>query len=47
MKIIVCGAGNSALGMAADLSFMGHDVTMFELPQFESNLIPIKKKGGC
>jgi len=32
--------------MAADLAFMGHDVTMFELPQFEANLVPIKEKGG-
>jgi opine dehydrogenase len=46
MKITVCGAGNSALGMAADIAFMGHEVTMFELPQFEANLIPIKDTGG-
>lgn len=46
MKITICGAGNSALGMAADIAFMGHEVTMFELPEFEDNLLPIKDKGG-
>jgi opine dehydrogenase len=46
MKVTVCGAGNSALGMAADIALMGHEVTIFELPQYESNLIPIKGKGG-
>ena len=46
MKITLCGAGNSALGMAADMAFMGHAVTMFELPQFGANLDPIREQGG-
>ncbi|WP_300464179.1 NAD/NADP octopine/nopaline dehydrogenase family protein [Desulfobacula sp.] len=46
MKITVCGAGNSAMGMAADMAFMGHEVNMFELSKFEANLIPIKEQGG-
>ena len=46
MKITLCGAGNSALGMAADIAFMGHEVTMFELPQFGANLDPIREQGG-
>lgn len=46
MKITLCGAGNSALGMAADMAFMGHAVTMFELPQFSANLDPIREQGG-
>jgi len=46
MKITLCGAGNSAMAMAADMSFMGHEVIMFELPQFEANLVPIRERGG-
>ena len=46
MKITLCGAGNSALGMAADMAFMGHEVIMFELPQFSTNLDPIRQQGG-
>lgn len=46
MKVTVCGAGNSAVGMAADIALMGHEVTLFELPQFEANLISIREQGG-
>ncbi len=46
MKITLCGAGNSALVMAADIAFMGHEVTMFELSQFSANLEPIREQGG-
>ena len=46
MKVTVCGAGHSAAGMAADIALMGHQVTMFELPEFEANIAPIRENGG-
>ena len=37
-NITVCGGGNGAHAMAADLSFRGFKVTLFEHPQFEKNI---------
>jgi len=45
-KISVLGAGAGGLTTAADLSMQGHDVTLFELSKFESNLDAIRKNGG-
>jgi opine dehydrogenase len=32
--------------MAADLSMAGYEVNLYELPEFEENIRPIKEKGG-
>jgi len=46
MKITVIGAGNGGKALAADMTIAGHEVTLFEFPQFESNIEPVLKKGG-
>ncbi|TVR10984.1 MAG: hypothetical protein EA385_02110 [Salinarimonadaceae bacterium] len=38
MKITVAGGGNSAQTMAADLALLGHDVTLFDLPEYASSI---------
>ena len=43
-KVAILGAGNGGLTAAADLSQRGFDVTLYELPQFASNLEGVKKK---
>jgi opine dehydrogenase len=37
-KLTICGGGNGALAMAADLTLAGHCVTLYEMPQFQSNI---------
>ncbi|HSB05543.1 MAG TPA: NAD/NADP octopine/nopaline dehydrogenase family protein, partial [Thermodesulfobacteriota bacterium] len=44
--VTVCGCGSGGMAMAADLSFMGCQVNLFEHPDFEENLDPIREKGG-
>ncbi len=46
IKICVCGAGNAGMAIAADMALAGNQVNLFELPQFENNLIPLRSKGG-
>jgi len=46
LTITVLGAGNIGCGIAADLSFSGFEVTIFELPEWEKNLRPIIQNGG-
>lgn len=46
MQVTVCGCGNAGIAMAADISFLGFDVNLFEMPEFEKNLEPIKALGG-
>ena len=36
--IAVLGGGNGAHMMAADMKLRGHDVRLFEMPQFKSNI---------
>ncbi|WP_411967490.1 NAD/NADP octopine/nopaline dehydrogenase family protein [Haloferax sp. YSSS75] len=45
-NITVLGAGAGGLAATADLTLLGHDVTLFELPEFESNLDAIRANGG-
>ena len=45
-KIVVLGAGNGGLAMAADLSMAGYKVNLFDLPEFSKNLEPVIEKGG-
>jgi opine dehydrogenase len=46
MKIAVLGAGHGGHAMTADLSMAGHEVNLYELPEFEDNIRPIREKGG-
>jgi len=45
-NITVIGSGNGAHGVAADLTLRGYVVTLFDLPEFSSNVEAIAKKGG-
>ena len=45
-QITVLGAGAGGLTTTADLTIQGHDVTLFELPKFESNLEAIRSNEG-
>ena len=46
MKFAVLGGGNGAHAMTADLSMAGHEVSMFELPQFKENIAVAQILGG-
>ncbi|WP_416839986.1 NAD/NADP octopine/nopaline dehydrogenase family protein [Haloferax sp. DFSO52] len=46
LNITVLGAGAGGLAATADLTLLGHDVTLFELPQFESNLDAVRDNDG-
>ena len=46
MKIAVCGAGRGGTTLAADFALMGHDVTLYQHPDFAENLEYIRKAGG-
>jgi len=46
MKITILGVGNGGMAAAADMTLAGHEVRLFEFPQFEKNLDPIRKIGG-
>ncbi len=45
-QVTVCGGGNAGLAMAADLTLMGHEVNLFELPTFDSNIKAVLRNGG-
>jgi opine dehydrogenase len=44
-KVTILGAGNGGYAAAFDLSQRGHEVMLYESPQFASVLEPIKHKG--
>ena len=46
MNIAVLGAGNGGIASAADLSLRGFAVNLYESPEFEANLKPIRERGG-
>ena len=46
MKLAVLGCGNGGKAVAADMTLAGHEVNLFEIPQFKENLEPIKQAGG-
>ncbi|HEY3209792.1 MAG TPA: NAD/NADP octopine/nopaline dehydrogenase family protein [Actinomycetota bacterium] len=46
MRVAVLGSGGGALAVAADLAHTGRDVVMADLPEFASNLDPIREQGG-
>ncbi len=45
-KYAVFGAGNGGHAMAAELSLKGFEVKLFDFPEFEEALIPIKENKG-
>lgn len=46
MKVAICGGGRGGLTMAADLTLLGHEVSLFQLPAYESSIRPILNRGG-
>jgi opine dehydrogenase len=46
VRVAVLGSGGGALAVAADLAHSGRDVMMADLPEFESNLEPVRQQGG-
>ena len=45
-KITIIGGGNGGFASAADLTLRGHQVTLFEMPEFGDSVSAIKEKGG-
>ena len=46
MELAILGAGNGGMAAAADMTLAGHEVNLFEFPQFKENIEPIKQTGG-
>lgn len=46
MKIAVLGSGNGGCAVAADYALHGYDVSLFDFPQFPSNIDAITKTNG-
>ncbi len=44
--ICVIGAGNGGSAIAGDMTLAGHEVRLFEFPEYGDNLRPIIAKGG-
>ncbi|MBW2146320.1 MAG: NAD/NADP octopine/nopaline dehydrogenase family protein [Deltaproteobacteria bacterium] len=45
-NVTVCGCGNAGMAIAADVALMGCTVNLYELPDFEKNLDPVRQRGG-
>ncbi len=46
LNVAVCGGGRGGTAIAADLSFMGCQIRLFELPRFARSIEPIVQRGG-
>ena len=46
MKVAILGSGNGALAEAFEWSRAGHDIYMFDFPQFDKQVSAITKAGG-
>ncbi|MEW6105444.1 MAG: NAD/NADP octopine/nopaline dehydrogenase family protein [Bacillota bacterium] len=46
MRVAVCGGGRGGLSMAADLTFAGHEVSLFQVPEYGDTIKPIFAQGG-
>jgi len=46
MTITVLGGGNGAFATAAHLALKGFRVNLYEVPEFEVNIAPIRERGG-
>lgn len=45
-RITIIGAGSVGTAAAADLTLAGHEVVLYEMPQFSENIDPIVQCGG-
>ncbi len=45
-KITIVGSGNGGSSQAAHLTLLGHDVTVYDLPEFGASIEEIQKAGG-
>jgi len=45
-KVAVLGAGHAGFACAGKLALEGHEVNLYELPEFKGNLEPIQERGG-
>jgi len=46
MRVAILGGGRGGKSMAADLTFAGHEVSLFELPEFSKTFEPIIEQKG-
>jgi opine dehydrogenase len=46
MRVAVLGAGNGGLAAAFDFAQHGHDVSLYNLPEFPANLVAVDAAGG-
>ncbi len=45
-KVAVLGGGHGGFACAGKLALEGHEVNLYELPEFEANIEPIQERGG-
>lgn len=45
-KITIVGSGNGGSAKAAHLGTLGHDITLYDLPEFSASIEEVKKAGG-
>lgn len=45
-RATIIGAGSIGAAAAADLTLAGHEVVLYEMPQFKENIEPIRQCGG-
>jgi opine dehydrogenase len=46
MRVAVLGAGNGGLASAFDFAQHGHEVSLYNLPEFAANLVAVEEAGG-
>src|SRR3954449_3455549 len=46
MRVAVLGAGNGGLASAFDFARHGHEVSLYNLPEFAANLVAVEEAGG-
>ncbi len=46
MKVAVIGAGNGGYATAADVTLRGHEVALFDFPEFAANVKAVSDSGG-
>lgn len=44
-KVTIIGGGNGGRTAAVEIGLLGHQVTLYEIEEFSSNLLPIRKAG--
>ena len=46
MRVAVLGAGNGGVASAFDFAQHGHDVALYDRPEFGENVVAVAKAGG-